>query len=134
MSTRRTKITLHDVIIHVKEEHVGAFFTDYGQLEEGASLTIKTCTANGDIILKGTMFRKCILEIADTLTCQGPTIFIVVEDRRPHCWSYGAAEHMSKACPTKNTTPKLRQITVTTKAIREKKSDKAPECWKEVRS
>lgn len=68
MGAERTKITLHGMPMDIEEEDlVGAFFTEYGQVEEITVVRSKTGIATGDIILQVTMSHKYFLEVSNIL-------------------------------------------------------------------
>lgn len=66
----------------------------------------KTNTATGDYVLQIIMSRKNVMDIQNIISCRGRNIFVIVESCRPHCWSCGAAVHLSKAYSGKRQAPK----------------------------
>lgn len=53
------------------------------------------------------------------------SISVIVEGRRPHCWSYGVTKHLSKTCPSKNPVPPP-QPTTSKEAVGPEMSCQAP--------
>lgn len=90
----------------------------------------------GHCVLQVTISCKNFLDIPDILICQDKRILVVVEERRPHCWSCSTAGHLFKACLGKNTAPQPLPTTIgTTEAMEKDKSVKAPDGhgdWKGV--
>lgn len=96
MGTRQTRVTLHGAPMDINEDHVGAFFAMYGQVEEVAQMTSKAGIPSGDFIVQVILDRTKFHEISDILFCRGGKIFVVVEGRRLHSyvtwpchWSHG---------------------------------------------
>lgn len=76
--------------------------------------------ATGDVEILLTLNRKQFIEIPNTLMCEGRLIYVVVEGRRLLCWAYGAAIHLSKACPGKNGGYVLTSVIIFQKGKRKK--------------
>lgn len=55
----------------IEEDLVGAFFMEYGQMQEVMSVRSKTGLVTGVIILWVTMSHKIFLEEPDTFMCWG---------------------------------------------------------------
>lgn len=105
MGTHRTKIRVHGVIMDISVEYVGAFFAKYGQAGDVVRALSKTGVATGDFGFQVTLRRKGFLNIPNTLTGRVRNMFLIVEVRRPLCWSRGAAVPLAKMCPGWNTAP-----------------------------
>lgn len=55
--------------------------------------------ATGEVLRNVTLTRKCFMDVPDILMCRVRNILIIVEGRRPHCWTTG---HLSKLCSGKS--------------------------------
>lgn len=70
--------------------------------------------------------HKGFLDIPDTLLCGSRQFYIIVEGRRPHCWTCGITGHLSKTCPKKN--PVLQpKVSALEEAVVTNKDKKASE-------
>lgn len=96
MGTQTTMIPLYIVPMDLREEQLEVFF---GQVRDISAAARKTGIVTGNYILQVTMTRKNFLDISNILSCWGRNMLVTVEDRRPHCWSCGAAGHLSKDLP-----------------------------------
>lgn len=56
----------------------------------------KLSFATRDFALQVTVIREAFVSIPNVRICHGQPIYMVIEDRRPCYWSYGAKEHMAK--------------------------------------
>lgn len=101
MGTCRTKVTIHGVSVDISEDRMGSFFTKYSEVSEVKALMSKANIATVDMELYITVNRKNFQEIPNILVCRDRKMLVVVEDRRPCCWSCGASGHMAKECPGK---------------------------------
>lgn len=88
--------------MYITEDHLGAYFSNYGMVDDGSAVKGKSCIGTGDVDIMVTLFRKNFIDIPNVLTCGGRNIYVVVKGRRPHCWSCGATGHLAKLCPGKN--------------------------------
>lgn len=93
------KITTHGV--PVDEDRLGAFFAQYGPVEEVPAIMSKAGIATGDFVLYITLTRQSFQDIPNILKCRDKMMPIVVEGRRPYSWTCGSLEHMSKVCSGK---------------------------------
>lgn len=84
LGTRRTKITIHGVPVDISGDRLGAFFVQYGGVEQVSASVSKVGLATGDIVLHVTLTRRSFGEIHNTLMCWERIMPIVVEGR-PHC-------------------------------------------------
>lgn len=102
MDTKKTRITLHDVTMYITEGHLGAYFSNYGLVDDVSAVKGKSLITTSDVDIMVTLFRKNFIDIPNVLTSGGQNIYVAVEGRRPHCWSCGATGHLAKLCPGKN--------------------------------
>lgn len=67
--------------------------------------------------------------------CREKRMLVMVEGRKPYCWSCGASRHMSKACSAKSSQPPSRPTATTTTTITAivsvASTEKAPRQWLE---
>lgn len=80
MSTHRTRITIHGLLLNINKDHMGAFFVLYGQVEEAAHIL---CVPSKNFSVQVILDRMKLQEIPDILVCRSKRIFVVVEGRRP---------------------------------------------------
>lgn len=116
MDTRRTRITVHGVPVDVSTDRMGAYFSKFGSVEEVKAITGKSGIATGDIELQVTITRSSFMEIPNVLLCRERRMLVVVEGRRPSCWSCGISGHMAKECPAKRPPPTKQPTPSTTTA------------------
>lgn len=82
-----------------------------------------------------TLNRKNFQEILNILVCRDRKMLVVVEGRRPCCWSCGVSRHMAKECTGKNvqSPPHLASTTAARAAVQaEEGTSKMDGAWKEV--
>lgn len=109
------------------------------------AVSSKAGIGTGDYILQITLIRDKFMEIPNVLICRGRNILVIVDGRRPHYWSYGVAEHLTKMCLMKNPVPpppppsiaaaKVAVPATTKEAVRVQKSGQNPSGlseWMEV--
>lgn len=68
------------------EDHVGAFFALYGQLEEVAWILCKADVPSGDFSVQVIVDRTKFKKIPEIIMCRDKKIFVVMQARRTHCW------------------------------------------------
>lgn len=127
MGTRKSKITVHGVTVDIYKDRMGAFFAIFGQVDEVNAIRSKTGISTGDIVLQVVLTRQSFLDITTVLTCRNKRMLVVVEGRRPCCWSCGAVGHMSNACPEKKQEEPTTSIPAAAPVEKEKAS------WNEVK-
>lgn len=79
MCTRKTRITLH-------RGPSGAYFLNYGLVGEVSAVKRKSGISTSDVEIMITLTRKKFNDVPNG----GRNIYVVVEGRRPYCWSCGA--------------------------------------------
>lgn len=78
--TRRTRETLHGLLMDFTEERLGIFLSRFGQV---SAVTSKAGIATRNI-LQITMTRKDFMDIRG-ISCRSWNILVIVEGRRLHC-------------------------------------------------
>lgn len=78
MGTHQTKITVHGVPLDICEDHLGALFSKYGQVEEVLSIMSKAGIATGDIMLQVTLTRQAFGEIPNILMSSEKQMLLLV--------------------------------------------------------
>lgn len=84
------EVTVHGMSVDINGDRLGAFFARYGEVEAGI--------ATGVFVVQVTLIQKSFREIPNVLICWEKMMPVVVEGRRPYCWSCSALGHISKAC------------------------------------
>lgn len=102
---------------------MGVFFPNYGQVSVVPVINSKGGITTGIFVMMVIMTQKNFLDVSNMLTCDGCSIYIIVEGCHLHCLSCGAAGHLSKACPRKNLAP-----TPTPKEMEEAKKERNKVC------
>lgn len=74
----KTKITVHGVLVDRTNNHLGAYFSQFGSVEDVMSILSKSSIAAGDFELHVTVTRKGFIDIPDTLLCRGKQIYVIV--------------------------------------------------------
>lgn len=93
------------VSMYISNDHLGAFFSDFGPVEEVSSIKSKAGFATSDYKVMLTLTRPKFNEVPNVITCCGRNIHVVVESRRPNCLSCGDPGHLAKLYPCKNPAP-----------------------------
>lgn len=70
MGTRGTKLTVHGVPADICEEPMGAFFLNFGRVDEVNVPINKFGITTGDMVLQVTLTRKAFWEISNILMCR----------------------------------------------------------------
>ena len=99
--TRRLRVTICNVPAHITGEVLAAYLSSYGQVEEFNLLRSPTGTAYGDYAFRLCLTRDGFKAIPETLISRDRQMIVMVEGRRPRCWSCKQIGHISKFCPDK---------------------------------
>lgn len=94
MGTRKTKVRVHGMPVDITEYRMGTFFAQYEQIEEVSAVISKASIASGDFVLQITLTRRSIADIPNILMYREKRMLLVVEGRRPYCWSYRTSGHI----------------------------------------
>ena len=99
--TRRLRVTICNVPAHITGEVLAAYLSAYGQVEEFNLLRSPTGTAYGDYAFRLCLTRNGFKAIPETLISGDRQMMMMVEGRRPRCWSCKQIGHIAKFCPEK---------------------------------
>lgn len=91
--------------MYITEDHVGAFFAEYGPVEVVTAIKSKAGISTGDLN------REAFKNIPNIITCRDRSIYVVVEGRRPFCWVCSKPGHLAKSCPGKKPVLQAKQAT-----------------------
>lgn len=84
MGTRKTQLTLYGVPIFISEDHLGAFFSDYGPVKGVSSIKSKMGIATSDYEMVTLTLPK-FNEVPNIIICGGQNIYVVVEGQHSSC-------------------------------------------------
>ena len=99
--TRRLRVTICNVPAHITGVVLAAYLSSYGQVEEYNLLRSPAGTAYGDYAFRLCLTRDGFKAIPETLISGDRQMIVMVEGRRPRCWSCKQIGHISKFCPEK---------------------------------
>ena len=99
--TRRLRVTICNVPAHITGEVLAAYLSSYGQVEEFNLLRSPAGTAYGDYAFRLCLTRDGFKAIPETLISGDRQMIVMVEGRRPRCWSCKQIGHIAKFCPEK---------------------------------
>ena len=140
--TRRLVVTICNVPAHITGEVLAAYLSAYGQVEEFHLLRYPAGTAYGDYTFRLCLTRDGFKAIPETLISGDRQMIVMVEGRRPRCWSCKTIDHIAKFCPEKpeNVATTTTASTATTTTISKTAEAQDPgqlktndqESWSEV--
>ena len=99
--TRRLGVTICNVPAHITGEVLSAYLSAYGQVEEFHLLRSPAGTAYGDYTFRLCLTRDGFKAIPETLISGDRQMIVMVEGRRPRCWSCKTRGLIAKFCPEK---------------------------------
>ena len=99
--TRRLRVTICNVPAHITGEVLAAYLSSYGQVEDFNLLRSPAGTAYRDYAFRLCLTRDGFKAIPETLISGDRQMIVMVEGRRPRCWSCKQIGHISKFCPEK---------------------------------
>ena len=99
--TRRLNVTICNVPASFTGEVFAAYLSSYGQVEEYKLLRSPAGTAYGDYAFRMCLTRDGFKAIPEILISGDRQMIVMVEGRRPRCWSCKKIGHISKFCPEK---------------------------------
>ncbi|CAE1242006.1 unnamed protein product [Acanthosepion pharaonis] len=111
LGTRKTKVILHGGPLFISLDHLGFFFSKFGEVASVSAVKSKAGIATEDVEVIVTVTRKNFVAIPNVLTFEGRPIYVTVEGRRPLCWACGVVGHLSKTCPGKRPEPQPENTT-----------------------
>ena len=96
---------------------LAAYLSIYGGVEQITQVTSTRGTAYGDYVFVMCLDRGGFNKIPRKIRYRDQTMTVIVEDRKPLCWSCNKIGHFSKNCPQKPTiTTTTTTTTITTTA------------------
>ena len=102
LGTRWIRVTLCNVPAFITVEVLVAFLSTYGRVEEINLLRSAAGTAYGDYVFRMCLTREGFQTIPETIVSRDMQMMVIVEDRRPCCWSCKQLGNISKFCPPKD--------------------------------
>ena len=111
--TRRLRVTICNVSAHITGEVLATYLSSYGQVEEYNLLRSPAGTAYGDYAFRLCLTRDGFKAIPETLISGDRQMIVMVEGRRPRCWSCKQIGHISKFCPEKPENATAAAVTTT---------------------
>ena len=113
LGTRWIRVTVCNVPTFITGEMLAAFLSAYGRVEEINLLRSAAGTADGDYVFRMCLTREGFQAIPETIISRERQMMVVVEGRRPRCWSCKQLGHISKFCLQKDP-PNAAAATVAT--------------------
>ena len=137
LGTRRIRVTICNVPAFITEV-LAAYLSAFGRVEEINLLRSTAGTADGDYVFRMCLTREGFQTIPEIIVSRERQMMVMVEGRRPRCWSCKQLGHISKFCPQKDPSkaPAAAAATVATETaattasivtIRESGSEKEPD-------
>ena len=102
LGTRRIRVTICNVPAFLTGEVLAAFLSSYRNVEEITLLRSAAGTAYGDYVFRMCLAREDFQSIPETIISRGRQMMVIVEGRRPRCWSCKQLRHIAKFCPKKD--------------------------------
>ena len=102
LGARRIRVTVCNVPAFITGEVLAAFLSTYGRVKEINLLRSAAGTAYGDYVFRMCLTREGFQAIPETIVSRERQMMVVVEGRRPRCWSCKQLGHISKFCPQKD--------------------------------
>ena len=102
LGTRRIRVTVCNVPAFITGEELAAFFSAYGRVEEINLLRSAAGTAYGDYVFRLCFNSEGFQAIPEVIVSKERQMILVVEGRRPRCWSSKQVGHIAKFCPKKD--------------------------------
>ena len=99
--TRRLRVTICNGPASITGEVLAAYLSSYGQVEEYNLLRSPAGTAYEDYAFRLCLTRDGFKAIPEILISGDRQMIVMVEGRRPRCWSCKQIGHISKFCPKK---------------------------------
>ena len=99
--TRRLNVTICNIPASFTGEVFAAYLSSYGQVEEYKLLRSPAGTAYGDYAFRMYLTRDGFKAIPEILISGDRQMIVMVEGRRPRCWSCKQIGHISKFCSEK---------------------------------
>ena len=111
---RRKRVTVCNVSMQLSGDVLAAYLSRYGGVEQVTQVTSTRGTAYGDYVFVMCLDRGGFNNISHKIKYRDTTMTVIVEGRKPLCWSCNKIGHFSKNCPQKMTTTATTTATTTT--------------------
>ena len=111
---RRIRVTVCNVSMQLSGDVLAAYLSIYGGVEQVTQVTSTQGTAYGDYVFVMCLDRGGFNNIPHKIKYRDTTMTVIVEGRKPLCWSCNKIGHFSKNCPQKMTTIATTTTTTTT--------------------
>ena len=102
MGTRTVRVIVCNVMAFNTGEVLAAFLSKFGRVQETNLLRSAAGTAYGDHVFRLCLTREGFQAIPEVIISRERQMMVVVEGRRPRCWSCKQMGHKSKFCPQKD--------------------------------
>ena len=113
---RRIRVTVCNVSMQLSGDVLAAYLSIYGGVEQVTQVTSTRGTAYGDYVFIMCLDRGGFNKIPHKIRYREQTMTVIVEGRKPLCWSCNKIGHFSKNCPQKPTITTTTTTTTTTTA------------------
>ena len=97
---RHIEVTVCNVPLQLDGDVLAAYTSAYGSVEETTSIRSVDGTAHGNNVFNICMNRENSQAVPHILTYQEQQMMVVVEGRRPLCWSCKQIGHLARTHPT----------------------------------
>ena len=101
LGQRRIKVTVCNVPIQINGQVLAALLSEHGDVEDVIKVKSSSGTALGDYFFTMDLNRKGFQIIPHTLKYESQTMTVIVEGRKPQCWTCKQLGHFSRSCPEK---------------------------------
>jgi len=131
---RRTRVTLFNVPAMISTEYLMAILSNYGDVV-AMGVTSERGVRVGEFAFLMALKREGFDGIPDTLTFRSWRMTVVVEGRRPHCFSCRQKGHVARDCPQRARITPTARPTPKPAAEAPERTNPAPEAgggWTEV--
>ena len=112
---RHIRVTVCDVPIQLNGDALAAYLSKYGEVDEVTLARSPARTAHGDYVINMCLNREGFQALPHIIKFQERNMMVIVEGRRPLCWSCKQLGHFSRSCPqtTKMSTATSATATIT---------------------
>ena len=103
MGRRKTQVTVHNVPFDISDDHLGGFFSQYGDVDEVSPVVRAKGFKDGDYTIIISVDKKQFLALPDTIQYDEDTqLSVLVRGRIPSCWQCKERGHIARVCPRKS--------------------------------
>ena len=103
-----------NVSVLVNGDVLAAYLSSYGNVEEVLPVRATDGTSHGGYILNIWLDREGFQAIPHIIAYEDQQMMVVVEGRRPFCWSCKQVGHLARSCTQKEATTQLPPPTTIT--------------------